>query len=237
MSDTITLDALAAALVWEAGIDGKAGPNARHDLGRIYELLNRKYKQLRSLVAQNGEDFFRVRAAADASVPADEAEYIELEWPIDADEIISVEVRIAGVWYELTPSSRRQWRVFPGANRPGSPGEWSTVRMPHPDGPDDVTLGAIAAWPVTLPHDFAIDYVEQWSPISEPTDKFIVFPHWEEWLLSSCAMVICQRDNNKRNMFASARDRMVEAQAQIIAHCRRSKRGSVVARRRDGLEL
>lgn len=237
MSETITLEALTDALIWEAGIDGKTGSNARHELTRLYELLNRKYGELRSLVAANGEEFFRLREFPVVSTPSDETEYIEIVWPIDASEIVSVEVRIGGIWYELTPSSRRQWRTFPGANRPDSPGEWSTISMPQPNGALDVVVGAIAVWPRTLPRDFAVDYVKEWQPITDPTHKFIVFPHWKEWLLCASTMVISQRDNNKRNTYEIARDRLAQAQAQIIAHCRRSKRGSVVARRRDGLEL
>jgi hypothetical protein len=241
MSDTITLEDLTDALIWEAGIDGKTGPNARHLLPRLYELINRQYKQLRSIVTQNGEEFFRTRTTA-ATIPARAAgeDYIAVTWPTAASEIISVDVFVMGCWRELTQSSRRQWRVWPGTNRPDSPGEWSTVSMPQPvnsDTPAPPTDGIIALWPYTLSGSYAIDYVPHWVPATNTAHVFVLFPHWEEWLLASCTMVISQRDNNKRNMFVDARDRKAEAQAQIIAHCRRSKRGSVVARRRDGLEL
>jgi hypothetical protein len=203
----------------------------------LYDLINRQYKQLRSIVTQNGEEFFRTPGTA-TTIPARAAgeDYIAVPWPTAASEIISVDVFVTGEWRELTQSSRRQWRVWPGPNRPDSPGEWSTVSMPQPT-TTTVTAGVIALWPHTLSGRYAIDYVAHWVPITNPAHVFVLFPHWEEWLLSSCTMVISQRDNNKRNMFVDARDRKAEAQAQIIAHCRRSKRGSVVARRRDGLEL
>jgi hypothetical protein len=237
MSDTITLEALTEALIWESGIDGKTGANARHVLARLYDLINRQYKQLRSIVTQNGEEFFRTRGTA-AAIPTRTVgeDYIAVPWPTAASEIVNVDVCIGGDWHELTQSSRRQWRVWPGGQRPDSPGEWSTVSMPQPS-TTTVTAGVIALWPYSLTGSYAIDYVPHWVPITNSAHVFVLFPHWEEWLLSSCTMVISQRDNNKRNMFVDARDRKAEAQAQIIAHCRRSKRGSVVARRRDGVEL
>lgn len=237
MSDTITLEALTEALVWEAGIDGKTGSNARHVTERLYELINRKYKQLRSIVSANGEDFFRsttgTQPLPSVSPPDD---YIFFLYPTEASEIVAVDVLLSGCWHELTRSSRRQWRVWPGATRPDSPGEWSILSMPQPL-EDGVSGGAIAVWPPTLSGSYRVDYVPHWVPITDPTHVFVLFPHWEEWLLAACTMVITQRDNNKRNMYEAARDRMAEAQGQIIAHCRRSKRGSIVARRRDGLEL
>lgn len=237
MSDTITLEALTEAVIWEAGIDGKTGANARHTLPRLYELINRQYKQLRSLVTANGEEFFRVLGTP-AELPARTGgeDYISVPWPTSASEIVSVDIRHGDYWHELTHSSRRQWRVWPGANRPDSPGEWSTLSMPQATG-EDVSAGQIAIWPYTLTGTYKVDYVPHWVPISDPTHVFVLFPHWQEWILTSCAMVITQRDNNKRDTYAAARDRKAEAQGQIIAHCRRSKRGSIVARRRDGLEL
>lgn len=241
MSDTITLEALTDAVIWEAGIDGKTGANARHTLARLYELINRQYKQLRSIVTANGEEFFRTPGTA-TPIPGRAAgeDYIAVEWPTEASEVISVDVQLGACWRELTQSSRRQWRVWPGANRPESPGEWSVISMPQPTHNGDVigvTDGAIALWPPSLSGNYAIDYVPHWVPITNTSHVFVLFPHWEEWLLCSCAMVITQRDNNKRDTYSAARDRKAEAQAQIIAHCRRSKRGTVVARRRDGLEL
>jgi hypothetical protein len=50
-------------------------------------------------------------------------------------------------------------------------------------------------------------------------------------------MTVTQRDNNRKNTFAAAQARKVEVEKAILDHCRRSKRGVVVARRRDGLEL
>jgi hypothetical protein len=235
---------LTDALIWEAGIDGKTGSNARHVEERLHDLIYRQYRLLRSLVTQNGEEFFRTRGEAQPLPGRAEGEdYILVPFPeppsygdepvASVCEIISVDVQLGGTWHELTPSSRRQWRVFPGANRPGSPGEWSTVSMPQPTS-NTPTEGGIAIWPPSLTGNYAIDFVPDFV---QDTAALILLPYWQEWLLCSCTMVISQRDNNKRNMFVDARDRKAEAQAQIIAHSRRSKRGSVVARRRDGVEL
>ena len=237
MSDMVTLGALTESLIWESGIDGKTGANARHTEAQLHALINRKYKQLRSLVTAHGEDFFRVRGAT-AALPGRAAgdDFISLPWPTSASEIVGVDIQLSDGWHTLTRSSRPQWRVFPGVHRPDSPGEWSPINMPQPD-EEGVTDGAIAVWPPTLGGNYAIDYVPHWVPLTNEEHIFVLFPHWEEWILTACAMVISQRDNNKRNTFLDAERRNAVAEAQVITHARRNKRGSIVQRRRDGLEL
>lgn len=237
MADTVTLGAVTEALTYEAGIDGKTGSNARHDTDALYALINRQYKQLRSLVSQNGEEFFRTRTAA-AAIPSRSSgeDYIAVTFPTDASEIIGVDIQLSDGWHSLTASSWPQRRVFPGVNRIDSPGEWTTISMPQPS-TTTTTAGQIAIWPPYLSGSYVVDYLPHWVPITNPSHVFVVFPHWEEWLLCSCTMAISQRDNDKRRMYEIARDRKGEAQGQILLHCRRSKRGTVVARRRDGLEL
>jgi hypothetical protein len=237
MSDTITLGDLTTELIYEAGIDGKTGSSARHVTARLYALINRSYKQLRSRVSQNGDDFFRAPGTATA-IPARAAgeDWIELPYPTSASEILSVDVQLSGTWYDLTRGSWAQRRVFPGANRPDSPGEWTTLSMPQPS-TTTVTAGKLAIWPVSLAGNYKIDSLPHWVPLTDSTHVFVLFPDWEEWLLTKCTMVITQRDNQKRNMFLDAQERNQTAERAILAHCRRNKRGVVVARRRDGLEL
>lgn len=249
MADTITLDALTQAVVYEAGIDGKTGHNARHDTDALYALINRQYKQLRSLVSQWGEEFVRSRTAA-AALPsrlsaADLGEavgddFIAVDYPTDASEIISVDVYLSGEWQALTRSTWTQRRVFAGVNRPDSPGEWTTISMPSVTSSDaggDIVEGRIGIWPPTLTGLYSIAYLPHWVPVLESSAQFIIYPHWEEWLICSCVMAISQRDNDKRRTYEIARERKGVAEAQVIQHARRSKRGAIVARRRDGLEL
>lgn len=237
MSDTITLGDLDTELIYETGIDGKTGANARHVVARRYALLNRCYKRLRSLVSRNGEDFFRLPGTS-AVIPgrAVGEDWIELPWPTDAAEIIGIDVQIAGCWGTLTRGSWAQRRVFPGVNRWRSPGEWTTLSMPQPT-TTTVTAGKIVIWPTSLSGNYKIDILPKWTPLTDATHVFVIFPDWVEWLLSAATMVITQRDNNRKNTFAAAQARKLEVEKAIIDHCRRSKRGVVVARRRDGLEL
>jgi hypothetical protein len=237
MSDTITLGDFTTELIFEAGIDGKSGSNARHVTTRLYALVNRAYKQLRSRVSQNGEDFFRTPGTA-AAIPARATgeDWIELPFPTAASEIISVDVQLSGVWYDLTKGSWAQRRVFPGAHRLESPGEWTVLSQPQPS-TTTVTSGKIAIWPVTLSGNYKIDYLPHWTPLTDSSHVLVLFPDWEEWLLTKCTAVLLQRDNQKRSAFLDAMDRNMRAEAAILAHCRRQKRGAVVARRRDGMEL
>lgn len=237
MADTITLANLATELVYEAGIDGKTGSTGRHADARLHALLNRCYKQLRSRVSHNGEDFFRVPGTA-AALPgrASGEDWIEITYPTDAAEILSVDVQLSGTWYELVKGAWAARRVFPGAHRYESHGEWTVLSMPQPS-TTTVTTGKIAVWPHTLAGNYKVDYLPHWVPITNTSHVFVIFPDWEEWLLTKATMVLLQRDNQKREAFLDAQDRNRAAEAAILAHCRRHMRGTVVARRRDGMEL
>jgi len=237
MSDTITLGDLTTELIYEAGIDGKTGSNGRHVTARLYALLNRCYKQLRSRVSQNGEDFFRTPGTS-AAIPsrASGEDWIELTWPTAASEILSVDVQLSGTWHELTKGSWTNRRVFPGAQRPQSPGEWTALSMPQPS-TTTVTAGKLVIWPYNLSGNYKVDYLPHWVPLTDASHVFVLFPDWEEWLLTRATMVLLQRDNQKRAAFLDARDRNIAAELAILAHVRRHLRGSVVARRRDGMEL
>lgn len=237
MSDTVTLGEFDTELIYEAAIDGATSATGRHPPARRYAVINRVYKRLRSLVSATGEDFFRVSAAV-APIPARAAgeDWIELPWPTDATEIISVDVQRGNAWHELTHSSWAQRRVYPGQSRSSSPGEWATLSMPQPT-TTSVTAGKIVIWPTALAGNFKVDYLPKWTPLTDPLHVFVMFPDWYEWALTAATLIIVQRDNDKRDTFLAARDRNAVAEAKIVAHTRRSRRGSVVARRRDGLEL
>jgi hypothetical protein len=233
MSDTISLGDLDTELVFEAAIDGAT---ARHAQARRFALINRVYKRLRSIVSQNGEGFFRVPGAA-TTTPAQAAgeDWIELVYPTDASEIVGVDVYKGGQWHELQRGSWAQRRVFPGA-RSGVVGEWTELSLPQPT-TTTVTAGKIAIWPVTLSGQHKIHYLPHWVNLTDSTHVLVMFPNWLEWVLTAATMVLIQRDNNKRDTFLAARDRNADMEAKIIAHSRRSRRGSVIARRRDGMEL
>jgi hypothetical protein len=108
--------------------------------------------------------------------------------------------------------------------------------MPQPTAAS-VTVGKIAIWPTSLGGNYKIDVLPKWTALTDASHVFVIFPDWVEWLLCAASMVITQRDNNRKNTFAAAQARKVEVEKAILDHCRRSKRGVVVARRRDGMEL
>lgn len=238
MSDTVTLLELATQLTFETGIDGQVTASGRHPPTTwIYPLINRTYKELRSLVSKHGDQFFRTSTVA-AAIPARASgeDWIELPWPTDASEILGVDVRLGEPWYELTHGSFAQRRVWAGANRCDSPGEWGTLTMPQPS-TTTVTTGALSIWPHTLAGSYKIHYLPQWTAITNTSHVFVMFPDWYEWLLAKAALPIYQRDHNKKPGLDIAMARLQRAEAQIILHARRNRRGAVVARRRDGNEL
>lgn len=243
MSDTITLADLTTALVLETAIDGQATANGRHPLTTwLYPLINRTYKELRSLVSQNGATFFRAFGTATA-IPARAAgeDWIELPYPTEASEILGVDVQLSSTWYELTKSSFAQRRVWPGETRldprrRDAQGEWEVMTMPQPT-TTTVTAGTIAIWPPNLSGNYKIAHLPHWVAITNTAHVFVLFPDWLEWLLTKAAIPIYQRDNKKSAAVEAAVMRNQRAEARILAHTRRHTRGVVVARRRDGLDL
>jgi len=238
MSDTITLGDLTTALTFECGIDGQVTSSGRHPPATwIYPLLNRTYRELRSLVSQNGEEFFRLSTTS-AALPARASgeDWIELDWPTDATEIIGVDVQLSSTWYELTHGSFAQRRVWAGANRCDSPGEWAVLSMPQPS-TTTVTAAKIVVFPHTLTGNYKVHYLPKWTDLTDTSHVFVLFPDWLEWVLTKAALAVIQRDNNKKSALEVVQMRLARAQGAILAHTRRSKRGTVVARRRDGNEL
>ena len=236
MSDTITLGDLDDELVFEAALDGATAANGRHPPTRRYAVLNNAYKRLRSIVSHAGEDFFRVPGTA-TNTPARAAgeDWIELVWPTAASEIIGVDIYHGGEWKDLARGSWAQRRVFPGA-RSGVVGEWSVLSQPQPSSAT-VTAGAIVIWPHNLTGQHKIHYLPHWTPITNTSHVFVLFPDWKEWLLTAAAIPFLQRDNDKKAAFKIAMERNQAAEARLMLHARRQKRGTVVARRRDGMEL
>jgi hypothetical protein len=239
MAQTITLGDFVTALTFETGIDGQVTGSGRHPpLTWIYPLANRTYRELMSLVTQYNEDFFRTSTSPDALPDRLAGEdYIGVTYPPGASDIVGIDVLIGGSWYELTRASFAQRRIFPGANRPESPGEWSVIFMEEPAGGSSTNDGLIAIWPATLTGTFTIHYVPTWVEITDTADSFLIQPDWLEWMLCKAALPILQRDNNKKNTVEMVMARLNRAELKIINHARRHKRGIVVARRRDGMEL
>src|SRR5262245_50845487 len=238
MSELVTLGTFVDALTFEASIDGQVTADGRHPPDEwLYPLANRVYRDYRSLASQYSDDFYRVSETV--PLPARQAgeDYIPLEWPIRTCEIVGVDVQLGGTWYELTRGSFAQRRVWPGANRCESPGEWAVFQMPQPSD-DTVTAGnAIAVWPYTLSGNYKLFTIETWQDITDPNHLFVIYPGGLEWMLCKAAVSIIQRDNNKKAMLDSVLARLARAELAIAQHARRWKRGVVVARRRDGLEL
>jgi hypothetical protein len=97
--------------------------------------------------------------------------------------------------------------------------------------------GVIAIWPPTLTGSYTVHYIPEFVDITNTSDGFLLEPDWMEWLLCKAALPILQRDNNKKASLDLVMARLNRAEGKIVAHARRQKRGNIVGRRRDGLEL
>lgn len=208
-----------------ASIDGKTGANARHSPTRINAIVNRKYRALRSRVSQLGYPQFLVPGAITA-LPARTAgeDYIEVVLPGDVAEVAGVDVRVRNEWQKLDPIEYGQRRDAPTMRAPSGVGFWSILQAPVPV-TNAITAGRVMIWPHTLTGSYQVDTVAAWSDITADANVFMLYEGWDEWLLNAAAMVVAQRDGNKKGNYETARDAWLAADALVVAGAARLQRG------------
>lgn len=233
MPISLRLDDARNQLIFLAGIDGKTGANGRFSTTNLNLLLNRKYRALRSRVAQLGPAPFVLSSSA-AAIPAltSGEDYSELSIPAGFAEVVGVDV--------LTSRSPRWEKLDPlefGQRRDGSrictesPGFWAIIKAPVPS-TTSITAGTIAVWgaydaygtPRPLAGSYKIHSVDVWNDIATDAHVFMLYEAWDEWFLNAAAMACCQRDKNKSDLYEQAKEAWGVADALIVQSARRLQR-------------
>lgn len=241
MALTKTLLQLRTAVINEASIDGQTGTTGRHSPTNLNELINRYIQSLLSLVARSGGAAGQVLDAITA-IPAATAneDFIEIDYPAAAEEIIGVDVQVSGTsqvkWHELDAADWSQRRLlnFESSTPEGGIGWWAVKSLPVARASATVTDGVIALFPASLSGSYRVTYLEHYTEMTDDTHKFVGHADWFTWVINSVAMQLTKRDNNKKANFQAAQLAKADAEARIIAASRRSKRGAAVPKRVGG---
>ena len=239
MARTKTLLQLRTAVINEAAIDGQTGSTGRHSATNLNELINRYIESLLSLVAQAGGPAGQVLDTITA-IPAATAneDFIEIDWPTAAEEIIGVDVSTGGnpKFTELDAADWSQRRLlnFEHGYPAGGVGWWAVKEMPVARASASVTGGKIALFPSSLSGSYRVTYLEQWTDMTDDTHVWPCHADWATWVINSVVMQLTKRDNNKKSNFAAAEQAKLDAEARILAACQRTQRGAAVPKRIGG---
>ena len=233
MPISLRLDDARNQLIFLAGIDGKTGANGRFTTSNLNALLNRKYRALRSRVAQLGPAPFVLSSTA-ATIPAltSGEDFSELSIPAAFAEVVGVDVLTSGSpqWQKLDALEFGQRRDSAQLCTE-APGFWAIIKAPVPS-TTSITAGTIAVWGVTnaygtpqaLVGSYKIHSVQVWADITTDVHVFMLYEAWDEWLLNAAAMTCCQRDKNKRDLYDQAKEAWGVADALIVQSARRLQR-------------
>lgn len=222
-----------------AGIDGQVTTSGRHTPTNLNRLLNRKYRNLRSRVSQLGLPQF-LQSTAALPIPAQTAgeDWIEVPMTALSAEVVGVDVRVGNGWSKLDPLEFEQRRdpILQDGNRglpfylrgreaPSGVGWWMVNKAPTTSQATTIIAGSIALFPPSLGGTYKLHSVEAWADIVSDTHVFMLYEGWDEWFLNAAAMTITQRDTNKKDNYAAARDAWAAADALIVESAARLQRG------------
>lgn len=241
--DVASLLELRTAVINEASIDGQVTSTGRHSLTNINALINRYCRRARAKVAAAGAPWFQ-QLDAITTIPAavTNEDFIEVPFPTTALEIAGVDVQVANlgtiVWRELDPADWTQRRLlnFSLASPPGGIGWWAVEQMPEARASASVTAGKIALFPKTLAGSYRVTYVEQFTDMTADAHVFVGTSDMHTWVINSVAMVVCKRDTNKKDNFASAKIERDDAEAAMLKDAKRTQRAGAITPLRVGGE-
>jgi hypothetical protein len=240
MPQSLRLDDARAQLVFLAAIDGKNGANGRFSPTNLNLLLNRKYRALRSRVSQLGTPQF-IQSTTAAAIPTQTAgeDFVDLPIPAAIGEVVGVDVTNQGGfpalglrWQKLDAIEFGQRRDIPFMVPTHGVGFWAVRQAPVPSGAT-ITAGKIAIWgspnaysqSTVLAGQYVIHSVDTWADITTDSNVFMIYEAWDEWFLNAAAMTCCQRDKDKSDLYAQAKEAWQVADALIVESAARLQRG------------
>lgn len=229
MAFTLALSDARTEVIHIAGIDGKTGSNGRHSPTRLNAILNREYRALLSRAGRLGLPHGLQNATGTLGSALASEDFISLDIPSAAAEVIGVDVRgaagQASQWGKLDPLTWEQRRdvyldrqggaLCGGVLPKHGIGFWATRTGPSVS-TTTLTQGKLAIWPLRIAGlSYTLHYVQQWTAISSDTHVFLLHDGWDIWLLNRVAMVCAQRDTNKRTNFDTAQAAWLAADAEL----------------------
>jgi len=228
MAFSLALSDARTEVIHLAGIDGQTGASGRHSPTRLTALLNRTYRLLLARVGKVGSDHGRQASTGTLGSAVSGEDFINLDIPSSATEVLSVDVNNGSDWGKLDPLAWDQRRDVEGMDPPNGIGWWALRNGPSVSG-STLTQGSLAIFPTELAgYSYTLYTVKQWPGITGDTDIFLCHDSWDEWLINRAVIAITRRDTNKRDNFVMAKDSWAEADEIVMSQARRLNRSGVI---------
>ncbi len=229
MAFSLALSDARTEVIHLSGIDGQTGASGRHSPTRLNAVLNRCYRELLSRAGQLGIEHGRQAATGTLGSAVSGEDFINLDIPASAADVIGVDVKSGDDWGKLDPLAWEQRRdTEDHIEPPNGVGWWALRNGPSVSG-STLTQGSLAIFPTELAgYSYTLYTVKQWPGITSDSDIFLLHDGWDQWLINRAVMQVAQRDTNKRGNWDTANAAWVNADALLMSQARRLNRSGVI---------
>lgn len=229
MAFSLALSDARTEVIHLAGIDGQTGSSGRHSSTRLNAVLNRSYRELLSRAGQLGIEHGRRADTGTLGSMVTGEDFINLDIPATAADVIGIDVLDGGTWASLDPLAWEQRRATCHLDDPPRGAGWWSLRNGPSVSGSTLTQGSLAIFPSRLAGmSYTLYTVKQWPGISSDSDIFLLHDGWDQWLINRAVMQVAQRDTNKRGNWDTANAAWVNADALLISQARRLNRSGVI---------
>lgn len=241
---TRTVTDLIADLRDRADIEEMA---VRHTDARLCRYLTQSCRALRAELTAAGFSGlldWSTPAALPTSPPITGENFLEVDWPSGAVEILGFDVNLgsgAGSrWYPLRRMSIGERRDYYGTN--GHPQGFLIRTLPKEDTPADASLsaGAIQVYPAsTLGLEYRIQYLPEFPELAASPGTQVVGGFdgdWLEWVLWDATVKVAFKDDEDDGggLYAKAAAERDRVKARIVTNINRVNRAGPIVPRRSG---
>lgn len=205
-----TLVAIEGDIVYRFSISGVTQRHSTGTIGRVRQLFNESWRELRELVAFASDGSY-LTATAPAVLPTVAAvlgpppeAYAEIPWPTDAIAIYGVRCQVNGTrWY---PLRRITFAAIHDFQYDGLFAGWAPNRGPIafctrliPDGVANVeTAGAVMIAPIPTSGSYRLWYLQGWADRTADTDTFPGLADFHEWAILTTLIKMSQPDGDSQ---------------------------------------
>jgi len=241
---TRTVTDLIADLRDRADIEEMA---VRHTDARLCRYLTQSCRALRAELTAAGFSGlldWSTPAALPTSPPITGENFLEVDWPSGAVEILGFDVNLgsgaSSRWYPLRRMSIGERRDYYGTN--GHPQGFLIRTLPKEDTPADASLsaGAIQVYPAsTLGLEYRIQYLPEFPELAASPGTQVVGGFdgdWLEWVLWDATVKVAFKDDEDDGggLYAKAAAERDRVKARIVTNINRVNRAGPIVPRRSG---
>jgi hypothetical protein len=220
----------------------------RHDDDRLCRYLTQSCRGLRAELTAasfSGLLDWSSPQALPVSPPDVGENFLEVDWPATAIEILGFDVNLgtasAGRWYSLRRMSIGERRNYFGAQ--GHPEAFLIRSLPKEETPatDTLSTGAIQVYPnSSLGLDYRIQYLPEFPElVASPGTQLVqgFDGDWLEWVLWDAAVKVAYKDDEddgSASLYVKATTERDRVKARIVTNINRVNRAGPIVPHRTG---